>query len=126
MRKRPFIISLLLVIIAIGIYKYIYQDHRNIKTEKSAFVLSSNQLSNDFINNLSEAEAKYLNHTIEITGITSDIEDHTLTLNDKVFCQFTEQISNISTNEYIKIKGRVIGYDDLLEQVKLDQCHIIK
>jgi len=30
---------------------------------------------------------------------------------------------NIATQ--ITIKGRVIGFDDLLEQIKLDQCFIL-
>ena len=125
MKKRRFTILALLLIIAVGLYKYIYQNHRNIEAEKSAFIISSNQLSDDITNNVSIAETKYLNKTIEVTGIISDLENNSTTLNQKVFCQFTEQLNNINTDEYLKIKGRVIGYDDLLEQVKLDQCHII-
>lgn len=125
MKKRSFIILLLLGVIAVGLYKYIYKNHRDIASEASAFIVSSHQLSTEFIQDAITAETKYLNKTIEITGVISDVEQHSLTLNDKVFCQFAEQLSAIKTDEYLKIKGRVIGYDDLLEQVKLDQCHII-
>ena len=38
---------------------------------------------------------------------------------------FKKEIS-FEENLQVKIKGRVIGYDDLLEQIKLDQCTIIE
>ena len=124
-RKISITILLLLVIISFSVYKYIYPDHRNIEQEEVAFVIDSNSISEEFLKNPSISEQKYLDKTIELTGVTTEITLHTITLNDKVFCQFAEQLNSISTDEYLKIKGRVIGYDDLLEQVKLDQCHII-
>ena len=71
-----------------NIYKYIYQNHRDIQNEQAKFVISSNSIVNEFFLNSIESEKKYL-------------------------------------NTKIKIKGRFIGYDDLLEHVKLDQCLII-
>jgi hypothetical protein len=37
--------------------------------------------------------------------------------------QVSEQVM---LNSQVKIKGRVTGYDDLLEELKLDQCLIVK
>ena len=37
------------------------------------------------------------------------------TLHDAIFCQFKENISSLKLNKTTAIKGRVIGYDDLLE-----------
>lgn len=126
MRKKISItILLLLIIIAFSVYKYVYQDHRNIKEEAAAYIIDSNTISEEFLKDTAISEQKYLNKTLELTGVTTEVTSNTITLNDKVFCQFTEQLSNINTNDYLKIKGRVIGYDDLLEQVKLDQCYII-
>jgi len=123
---RKWIIILIAVIIAaIVVYNYIYQDHRDIETEKAEFVMSANEISTLFSENASASEQKFLNKTIEVSGLISEINTNDITIDDKVFCQFSkESSSNLKANSKVTIKGRVIGYDDLLEQVKLDQCII--
>jgi hypothetical protein len=125
MRKKIIIILSVIIIGVIG-YNYIYQDHRNIGSEKAEFVITSSDITSQFSNKLFESENKYLNKTIEISGIISEINKNDLTLDNSVFCQFSD-ITNqtYEVNSSIKIKGRCIGYDNLLEQVKLDQCLII-
>jgi hypothetical protein len=124
---RKIIIFIILILLAVLGYNYIYQDHRDIKTEKVDYAVSSSSISLEFSNNPSESESKYLNKTIVVSGNISEINENNLTLNEQVFCQFIEGINaSIKLNSEIKIKGRLIGYDDLLELVKLDQCNIIK
>ena len=124
--KKWIIILLAVIIGAIVAYNYIYQDHRNIETEKAEFVMSANEISNLFSENSSSSEQKFLNKTIEISGLISEINTNDITIDDKVFCQFTETTSRkLKENSKVTIKGRVIGYDDLLEHLKLDQCTII-
>lgn len=124
---RKWIILLVLVLIAvIAGYNYIYQDHRDIESEKAEFTMSSNEISQLFSENSTSAEHKFLNKTIEVSGLITDLAINDLTIDDKIFCQFSNNLeTSLDENETIKIKGRVIGYDDLLEQVKLDQCSII-
>jgi cell division protein FtsL len=121
---RKWIILLIFLVIAIIGYNYIYQDHRSIENENAEFVLTSDNLSNEFVINSVEAEQKYLNKTIEVSGLVSELNKNNLTLDGKLFCQFTNEI-NAQLKQNLKIKGRFIGYDDLLEQIKLDQCTII-
>ncbi|WP_456440646.1 OB-fold protein [Psychroserpens sp.] len=126
MRKRISVIVVLIIVLVIA-YCYINQSHRDIENEAAEFEINSTDIASSFLNNSSEAEAKYLNSTIEITGNITEINSNSITLDDKVFCQFTNSIKNtLDKNLQIKIKGRVIGYDDLLEQIKLDQCTINK
>ena len=116
---------MLIIAIIIG-YNYVYKDHRNIAAQKADFSLTSEALINEFSINPTEAEVIYLNKVVEISGVTSEINANELTLNNQVFCQLEELTDTpISISKHIKIKGRVIGYDDLLEQIKLDQCYII-
>ncbi|GAA3598554.1 hypothetical protein Q4Q39_19915 [Flavivirga amylovorans] len=123
MKKR--IILILLVIVCAVAYLYIYKDHRNIETEIPVFVVTANSIGSEFSNASLKSEKKYLNKTIIVSGVVSEINQNNLTINDKIFCQFNNVISfPIKIGSEIKIKGRVIGYDDLLEQIKLDQCII--
>lgn len=121
---KKWIIILAILFIAFLVYKYIYKEHRNIQNERSEFVLNAKTLVDEFQIDPTKAESKYLNKTITVSGSVSELNKKELTIDDKVFCLFNESITNIILNQNIKIKGRFIGYDDLLEQVKLDQCSI--
>ena len=124
MRKKAIILCL--IIGAIVAYKYVYKSHRDIATEIASFKISASDLSEEFQINAKDSEAKYLDNTIQISGQISEVDGLSITLDDKVFCQFTEpQETSYKLNQEVKIKGRFIGYDDLLEQVKIDQCFII-
>ena len=126
MKRNGIALIIVLIITAFICYNYIYQDHRDIKNEKAEFSISSNDIVNQFINNASAAEQKFLNKTIEVSGLITDINSNDITIDNKVFCQFSNNLeTSLDKNENIKIKGRVIGYDDLLEQIKLDQSTII-
>ena len=123
MRKYWIIIALLLMGF-IG-YNYLYKDHRNIETEDAQYSLTAQQMHSEYDNDAMVSQNKYLNKTIEISGHVSEISETEITLDDMVFCQFSEQIPReIQLNSKITVKGRFIGYDELLEQVKLDQCII--
>ena len=126
MRKWIIIIVIIAAATVIG-YNYIYQDHRSIENENAEFIMSSNEIANLFLENSTSSEQQFLNKTIEVSGLISEINTNDITIDDKVFCQFSNTIKPAVREKFnIKIKGRVIGYDDLLEQVKLDQCTIIK
>lgn len=123
---KKWIAFLIIIILSVIIFRYINQDHRDINAEKAEYALTSLEISNEFLKNSSNSEIKYLNKTIEVTGHISEVNKNNLTISETVFCQFNEPLkSSIKTNNLIQIKGRVIGYDDLLEQIKLDQCTII-
>lgn len=123
---RKWLIIIVLILAGTAIYKYIYQEHRNIKEEQVSYTLSALILSEEFLKNPSKAELKYLNQTIELFGNITEINSKDLTLNETVFCQFNNIINlKVNQQEKTKIKGRIIGYDNLLNQVKLDQCFIL-
>ena len=125
--RKWIIILVIIIIAAIFGYNYIYQDHRDIEKETAEFSMTSSEVATKFSENSTEAEQTFLNKTIEISGVISEVNSNDLTIDDNVFCQFSNEIKEpIEINSKIKIKGRVIGYDDLLEQVKLDQCAILK
>ena len=56
-----------------------------------------------------------------------ELENNNFTLDDAVLC-YTDsiRIKEIKKNTNIVVKGRSIGYDELLELIKLDQVFIVK
>ncbi|MEL0457123.1 hypothetical protein WJN01_12865 [Flavobacteriaceae bacterium SZ-1-7] len=123
---KKWLILFIVIIAGICICSYINKNHRDIASETSSFNISSENLITEFSINPINSEQKYLNKTIEVSGLITNLNPNNLTLNDKVFCQFSDEITKApSNNSQIIIKGRFIGYDDLLEEIKLDQCTII-
>lgn len=129
MKKKILIGILISVVIAIVFYGYIYQSHRDISTEAATYSISIPELEKEFIANDSLALVKYQDQTIELTAqITAvDIENKAIILDNKVFATFQESLpENIITGKTATIKGRFLGYDDLLEEFKLDQSSVIR
>ena len=123
---RKWLILFLILILAIFGYNYVYQDHRNIEKEAASFTTDSKSIQIEFSTKPVESEQKYLNKTIEVVGSVTELNKKSITLDETVFCQFESEIDNsIKKGSKLTIKGRVIGYDDLLEEIKLDQCIVI-
>lgn len=120
---RKWIVLIIVIGLAIVAYNYVYKDHRDIEGERAEYMVSSTDLANEFAINPSASEKKYLNKTIEVKGSITQLNDLDLTLDDKVFCQFNAKIWSNSNS--ISVKGRFIGFDNLLEQIKLDQCSVL-
>lgn len=126
MKKLYWIILLIAIIGGYLGYNYIYQDHRDIDAETPEFTVTSEIVAKEFADNASAAETKYLNKTIMVSGKITEVNAKDITINNTLFCNLSEgyETTNFKVNDNITIKGRCIGYDDLLEQVKLDQCSI--
>ena len=126
MKKKILIIALLAItIIAYFGYNYIYQDHRNISKEDADYTINASEFITEFVSDSEIAQTKYLNKTIVINGNITAQTNKSITLNNIIFCSLLE-INKISKDSVVTMKGRFIGYDDLLEEIKLDQCSLTK
>jgi hypothetical protein len=128
MKKIKVIGILILLLFLVCGYLYVYKDHRNIATEKERFSMDVQTLFAVYQKNEIEADKKFLNETIVVNGIVSMLnkEDQVVVLNEKLVAVFSEKLANgIEIKSTVKIKGRLIGYDSLLEQLKMDQCVIL-
>ncbi len=106
-------------------YKYMYHDHRDISNEKSLFSITVKELLKDFLADENKANTKYLDKSITVKGkITSiDLRNKTLVLDEKVFVILLTS-TDVKLNTEVSIQGRLIGYDSLLEEIKIDQAQI--
>ena len=122
-KRRQFLI--LIVLLTLGGYfgyNYLYKDHRDIKTEVSEIEIAAPYLLERFKNNDGD---DLLNRTITVTGKITQIESGAITIDSNVHCSFASELIGLENGNSIIVKGRCIGYDDLFEIVKLDQCTII-
>ena len=124
--RNKIIFSLIIVFSIIIAYNYMYPDHRSISEETVSYTLDAESLFNEFTEDSQQAELKYLDQTIIVSGVATSINSKSVTISNKIYGQFETLNSDLKVNDSIAVKGRCIGYDDLLEEIKLDQCSIIK
>lgn len=127
-KKLIFFISFLLIGILIT-YKIVYAEHRNIKEENAVVDIYAVDLYQLYNENTIKTDSLYLDKVITVSGLLSnwDNEKYSGMIDHKVYFQCTNPIKlNTEIEQKIKIKGRLIGFDEVLEEVKLDQCYIIE
>jgi hypothetical protein len=130
MSKKVKIIILMVVAIGlIGFFAYNYVMHggaRNLTTEKTNFTVTSESIMSEFITNIEKANKKYLEKAVAIKGKITASDGNEVILEEVVICSFKNQDLSIKKGQTVTVKGRVVGYDDLMGELKLDQCFVIK
>ena len=129
MKKKILIISALILVAAVVVgYNIIYKDHRDIKTEEAEFTLTANKLFAEFSANEPQATAKYADKTIVVSGQVTSVDkaSGTVTIDEIVSATMLDKSADVPEKSQVKIKGRVVGFDDLLGELKMDQVTIIK
>lgn len=127
-KKVLLILSFIVLAAFCYINFYVYKDHRDINSESASFTVSVIQLHDEFLKDANAGTKKYADKTIETYGIITslDLESNTIVLDKKLSVTMVDKISgDLKTDQKIKIKGRFVGYDDLLEELKMDQCKIV-
>jgi hypothetical protein len=124
LKKLSFFLIALICTAGVASYFYIYQDHRDVSTTKAFQSFSAVELLNVFtdINVVNDKEV--LDQVIEVTGVITDVLEDSVVLDELIFIEL-EKHQAVSIGQKITIKGRCLGYDDLLEEVKIDQASIL-
>ncbi|WP_300567577.1 hypothetical protein [Flavobacterium sp.] len=126
--KWILILLLFLILVWVG-YSYIYKEHRNISTENSMKISSVENIFNEFKQDENKANKRYLDKVIQVKGKVTQVDSiqKTITIDEKLFSSFQKvDFESCKLNSTLVIKGRFIGYDDLLEELKMDNCVIIE
>ena len=123
-------VSVLFLSIAMFLgHSYMYAPHRNVAQEKAIAVISATSLQEKFANPDS-TKPSWADKVIEVHGWVSNVEEEaTIVVDNKVLVDLTFQeqylAKNLTPGTKIAIKGRCVGYDDLLEIVRIDQAVLI-
>ena len=124
--KRAKIVIYLIVLTGLGLfvaYKIIYKPHQTVASQQAAFVGTSEVFKKEVAQN----SEKWQNAIVQLNGTITDLDEQGIMMSETIYCQFKnlESLKTLSLETSISIKGRFIGYDDLLEEIKLDNCDII-
>ncbi|GAA3783270.1 hypothetical protein GCM10022271_14500 [Corallibacter vietnamensis] len=125
--KRLKIIAIILVIQISGfylIYKNVVQPPVSIEDVKSDYNHSVKQFYLEFVESNVAFDRKYLNKVISLTGNVTVVQDSVIILNNKIVCIANEKFNNTIKDKTIKVKGKYVGYDELFDNLKMDECVI--
>ena len=95
---------------------------RNLTKEDTAYTVLSKSIVNEFASNAEFSNKKYLEKAIAIKGTVTKISEKEVIIDNTIICNLKDLDPTIKVNQSITIKGRVVGYDDLIGELKLDEC----
>ena len=119
----------LFIIGSVFIYFTYNKPHTDFSKSLSEFTIESKDLISFYQIDPENANVKYLDKILLLTGIITEAEENIIILDNGIVCtldpsQKVNEKINLGTN--VSIKGRCIGYDDLLEEVRIDHSFIMK
>ena len=128
MKKSKIIIIVFLFVLSISLGWYINML-LTAKPQKASDIEAKYSGSAEAFSNLADKNISiWFQEVIEIEGNITSIEKDGVVLNGNIYCQFENPLllEDLKGNMLINIKGKMIGFDELLMEIKLNQCIIIK
>lgn len=129
MKKKTVITLLVIVLIAITgfiSYHYImYGGARDLTSETTDFTVTSKSILDEFTTNTDASNKKYLEKAVAIKGIITAVNKNEIIIDTSIICGIINHETPFKVGQIVTIKGRVVGFDDLMGDLKLDQAFII-
>lgn len=118
-------LKLTAVAVFIGIistFFYVYKPHRDIVNEEASVVLNATDFMVQIQNQEDGQSNQYLEQVVALRGEVQEVGEHFVILRPGIYCSIAKKNYNPNTGDAVTVKGRYVGYDDLFEQAKLDEC----
>jgi hypothetical protein len=134
MKKKNKIVIGIVMVVLIGIIAFPYLKNylvysygkRDVQSEAALFTSTTKNIVAEFTANTAAANKKYLEKPVAVSGTITSINNKEVILDETVNCNLTSGDATLKEGQAVTIKGRVVGYDDLLGELKLDQCNLNK
>ena len=120
--KVVFIASVMMVLVVgvVNVYKYISMSPKDVVEITPEYVGDATEFNFLVTDNLSYWTGK----VVQITGKVTELTEYGIVMNGTIFCQFEngDDLQSIVENQQINIKGKLVGFDEILMEIKLNQC----
>ena len=120
--KVVFIASAMMVLTvgAVYVYQYISMSPKDVVEITPEYVGDATEFNFLVTDNLSYWTGK----VVQITGKVTELTEYGIVMNGTIFCQFEngDDLQSIVENQHINIKGKLVGFDEILMEIKLNQC----
>ena len=130
MRNRIFLWAGLLsvaVLLAGAVWLLMDAPHRDIGAEQARFKMVPEELSG-ILSNGDSASVAYLNAVVELYAVVEGDGGQRATFKGGVVAAWdtTRPHRVLEKGELLRVKGRVTGYDDLFEEVRMDGLVVVQ
>ena len=120
--KVVFMASAMMVLTvgAVYVYQYISMSPKDVVETTPEYVGEATEFNFLVTDNLSYWTGK----VVQITGKVTELTEYGVMINGTIFCQFEngDDLQSIVENQQINIKGKLVGFDEILMEIKLNQC----
>ncbi len=122
-------------------YRIYNKPHLDVSEADADYILNLSTLMDEFEDNPNNAQNKYTDKVVVVSGTVADFQLGELTsiiLDDGqgllANCEMSvdsdltkDQLENfLNSNEEVRLKGLFVGYEDLLGEVQLKKCSLAK
>lgn len=129
MKIKVLISVVVVAIVAYVGYQYLFQGHRDVATAKVDYNITAQDLAKAFSAEEEKATLTYLNKIVEVKGEVISASPSSIELVSGVSIALSQPLSKEKSTQLSKtvqsIRGRCIGYDSLLEEIRIDQAFIV-
>ena len=127
--SKILLICVIIILFVVGLFfsarYYAYNGgKRDLNSEEAEYTLTAKEFVAKFLTDEIEDNKKYLEKPVAISGKITSINNKEIILDEVVVCMLNAVESKLIVGQVILVKGRVIGYDDLMGSVNMDQCSI--
>lgn len=125
------LIWVLVAIVLVGAVAYLYvfhKPHRDIAAEDASETLTAAALVEEYNEDVTSANAQYLDQVIEVSGTLGEVTENSVKLEEGVYCDLTpgSNTAELKVGQRITVKGRIVNYDELFEEVRLDNGQLVE
>ena len=113
-----------LVVGAWAVWYVFYKPHRDVGSETAKYELTSQALTEAFKSDTT-AFKKYVDQAILVSGPVTSVEGNHLALGNIICSMDSTQAAKLGTiknGDAVKVQGRLTTYNDLMEEISLDNC----
>jgi len=111
------------------IYNTYNKPHKDFNKSPFEVAIESEELISLYQDNTDNANARFLDKILLVKGNITNIESDIIILDNGIVCTLDPSqvvTEEIHLNKNISVKGRCIGYDDLLEEIRIDHSFIMR
>ena len=122
-KNKVVFISSAMMVLSVGtgyVYQYISMSPKDVVEITPEYVGDATEFNFLVTDNLSYWTGK----VVQITGKVTELTEYGIVMNGTIFCQFEngDDLQSIVENQQINIKGKLVGFDEILMEIKLNQC----
>lgn len=129
MKKIKLTLTLIAISLIAGgafIYYQFNKPHRDFSEEEAAFTLTATELVKAYQQDENLSDSLYVDQLIAVQGEVSELKDQAVVLKPGVYLSLdsTQSAEGISVGQQTTLVGRVLSYDPLFEEVKMDNARL--